>query len=426
MKVFIGPVEISGIANGLAIGLEKFNIHTELVTKVPHPFSYSNQKSNRLIQLWQYLFKLRIKSKNLLSKLLFVFATNIYSLVVFFWAVKKFDGFIFFDQTITNSALELKLLKLLSKKIIFVYTGSDARPPFMDGAIIHGLEGQNLKLLVKRIKRKKRKIRTQEKYADYVINAPATSQFQTKPFINWFEIGIPTDPEKDIKLDDAEQTGALIILHCPSHPLVKGSGEISKVIERLKSSGHPIKYITLQGVPNKTVLNHIKKADIVIDQLYSDTPMAKFASEAASMGKPVLVSGYFADYVASQTNTDAYPPLSCFVTPENFEQKLVELIESEKFRNQVSREAYNFVTKNWSKEQVCKRYLQLLRDDVPSSWWINPYQVTYIHGCGISKTQLNEYWRLLIENFGKEAFCLDDKPELLKKIIQESGVAEFD
>ena len=43
------------------------------------------------------------------------------------------------------------------------------------------------------------------------------------------------------------------------------------------------------------VLEKMAMSDIVVDQVYCDTPMAGFATEAAINGVPVVVGGYYAD-----------------------------------------------------------------------------------------------------------------------------------
>lgn len=424
MNVFIGPVEIAGIAHNLATGLTEQEVNAQLITKTKHPFNYSNQATKQFLAVWQLLFHSRAKAKKIPAKALFFVLTHLYSHCILIWGLIKFDAFIFFGaQTITNTTLELKILKALSKKIIFVYTGSDARPLYMNGAHVNELNDENLEQLVKKLKKQHKRLCVQEKYADYCVNAPGTAQFQTKPFIDWFALGIPTAPPGKVTPTpkSSSDSGRLRILHCPSNSILKGSHIISGVVKRLKQQGQAIEFIELKNVSNSTVLEHIRKADIVVDQLYSDTPMATFASEAASIGKPVIVAGYFAEQFNQRVNAEFRPP-TFFVTPENFEEKLTELVTDEKLRVKIAEESFLFVSKKWDKKHVCKRYLQLLNDDVPATWWIKPDQVSYIYGCGACKQQLKKSWRLLEENYGREVFCLNDKPKLLKMITQESGV----
>ena len=55
------------------------------------------------------------------------------------------------------------------------------------------------------------------------------------------------------------------------------------------NEGLPLEYVEIVGQPNDIVLAEIARSAFVIDQLYSDTPMAGFAAEAARLGKPAIV-----------------------------------------------------------------------------------------------------------------------------------------
>ena len=82
------------------------------------------------------------------------------------------------------------------------------------------------------------------------------------------------------------------ILHAPSNPNFKGTEEIRNTIKCLKNENIDFEYIEITNASNEKVLAELKACDLVIDQLYSDTPMATLAAEAAYCGKPTIVGGY--------------------------------------------------------------------------------------------------------------------------------------
>ena len=82
------------------------------------------------------------------------------------------------------------------------------------------------------------------------------------------------------------------ILHSPSSPEVKGTYLIRQAINALKAKGYPIDYVEIMGKPNTVVIAELEKCDFIVDQLYSDTPMSGFATEAAFFGKTAVVGGY--------------------------------------------------------------------------------------------------------------------------------------
>ena len=72
------------------------------------------------------------------------------------------------------------------------------------------------------------------------------------------------------------------ILHAPSNPNFKGTEEIRDTIKCLKNENIDFEYIEITNASNEKVLAELNACDLVIDQLYSDTPMATLAAEAAS------------------------------------------------------------------------------------------------------------------------------------------------
>lgn len=59
-------------------------------------------------------------------------------------------------------------------------------------------------------------------------------------------------------------------MHSPSDPGAKGTPLIREAVEKLKASGVDVTFVELVGVPNSKVIEEIKKADLVIDQMYAD------------------------------------------------------------------------------------------------------------------------------------------------------------
>ena len=85
------------------------------------------------------------------------------------------------------------------------------------------------------------------------------------------------------------------VLHVPSSAAAKGSVEIRRTISDLVAGGVPIEFVELSNASNEEVLAALKGADLVVDQLYSDIVMPSLAKEAAVLGVPVIVAGYFGE-----------------------------------------------------------------------------------------------------------------------------------
>lgn len=421
IRVFVGPVEISGIAGALASALSGLGCRANLVLAVPHPYSYSSTcPSSKVEVLWQFFGRARWskKPRNIFLKFLFVLAHRIIGWLVFLKAIFSYDAFIFtFGQTMTESWFELFFLRLLRKKIIFIYFGSDVRPPYMNGASVpRQIDNILVDQLNNRARRLKKKIRMQEKMADYIINSPSTAQYQSLPFVNWFSMGVPVSSVDVVPegLDCAKNY--VRILHSPSNPEAKGTVEIENAIKSLQEKGYAIEFEKITGAANSIVKEKLKWCDFVVDQVYSDTPMAVFAVEAALYRKPAVVAGYFAECAAEFVDQENMPP-SLFVMPEKLELAIERMITEPEFRVSLGNDAYAFVRSVWDPVEVGRRYLRLLNDDIPSEWMYSPDKLAYIGGWGVSKAKLKEFVRALVKRHGISALGLEDKPLLRRSFI---------
>lgn len=430
-RVFVGPVEIAGIAGALVEGLRALQVDAQVMLSIAHPFKYGDQSRSWLVSTWQRIGAARTATTraNLLRKLLLVAAHDLWGWLVLLRVITRFDAFIFiYGQTITNSAFELWMLKRLGKKIVFVYTGSDSRPPYIDGGWFPGQVGDDLPspaTLLSTVRRCKRKLHLHERYADYLVNSPATAHFHERPYINWFALGIPKSLPAcpGVASQHAGTPGPVRVLHGPSNPLVKGTAEILDVLDRLRRKGHAIELVKIQGMPNEIVLQELARCDFIVDQLYADTPLAAFATEAAFFGKPAVVGGYFADAIEQCLGSTNIPP-SLFVAPDDLEIAIERLVVDSAFRLQLGEQARQFVLSRWSLTGVAGRYVQLLNDDVPGQWWCDPAEVRYLSGCGLPQGRSRKLVALLLEHFGAGALQVQDKPGLERALVEFARVSK--
>ncbi|MHC8288835.1 glycosyltransferase [Pseudomonas sp. XS1P51] len=383
---------------------------------MPHPFAYEQSApTNWLFQVWQRLGSARVSasSAQLVRKVFWVTAHSLWAWLVFARVLFKFDAFLFiYGQTITNSRFELWLLRRLGKRVVFIYVGSDSRPPYMDGGRFPGTVEDTLpaqRLLRAVTRKRKRRIQLHERYADYLVNSPASAQFHEKPYINWFAMGLP----KELSVQPGpprEGDGKVRILHAPSNPLVKGSPQIIEIIGRLQEKGHLIELVKIQGMSNERVLEELANCDFVVDQLYADTPLAAFATEAAFLGRPAVVGGYFAAQVQEYVAEDDIPP-SLFVTPDELEAAIERLILDPALRVELGERARRFVNERWNARVVAQRYQALLNGDVPAHWWCDPHVLRYVGGCGLPRERVQ---RLVASLLAQDPGDLhvSDKPEL--------------
>ena len=417
MRIMIGPNEIAGIAAGLSSGFERLGVRAEMVLGQPHPFSYGGSPPPAVARLWARLGSRydRSQSRARPLRILAWLPWRAWSVLVWLWALARYDAFIFlFGRTITGSAIEARLYRMLGKRVVMVYCGSDVRPPYIDGPAVNrfGLSGAaRLERLARRISAS---VRRHERAGFICVNSPFTAQFQTQPFVNWFAMGIP----REIEPETADGGGgeAVRIVHSPSDPAAKGTPTIAAIVEKLKREGHKVELVLLQGVSNEAVRAELRRCDFVVDQCWADSPMAAFVTEAAHHGKPAIVAGYAAAEEHGRCFPGAPPP-TLFVCPGDLEAAMRRLAADADLRRELGSRARAFVREHWSPEAVARRYLDLLeRGPDPAAL---ARRAVYLHGSGLTEERAREAVSAVIDHGGAGALHLGHDPAL------EQAFAEF-
>jgi hypothetical protein len=164
-------------------------------------------------------------------------------------------------------------------------------------------------------------------------------------------------------------------------------------------------------VPNREVLAAIAASDFVIDQAYSDTPMATFAAEAAALGRPAVVGGYAWEELRAETPAPGLPPAQ-LCDPSALDAAIRELVEDESRRMELGQAAQAFVRETWSPAAVARRFLQLIDGEVPPGWVVDPATIRNVTGVGLSAARARETVARLVEELGAGALQLDHNPGL--------------
>lgn len=438
-RVFIGTCEIAGYYLNLTNGLKKHGVECDYVTFTSHPFKYDDQKSeNPLVSLIRKINDLIAHHKMVFAlKVFLAIFAEFFSIIYFVGCLFRYDVFIFgFGSSMIRGGGDLPILKFFHKKIIMnMAHGSDLRPPYLDGSYqsSDGTVQPDPQFLCRISRRHRKRIVWIEKYADYIIGAPfSSSQFSTVKFINTFVVGMPYqgsgDETSGISIPDTcrilsgdTDNNTIRILHSPSHSAAKGSLHICEAIERLRLKGYRINFIEVRNRPNAEVLAEIQKCDFVVDQVFSDTPMAGFAAEAGYLGKPAVVGGYSFDYLKKFIPESMFPP-SQTCMPDEIEAAIEELIVNPELRKRLGADARAFVETQWSIEKVASRYLKIIEGDIPNDWWLDPLEVSYLYGAGQPESQTRENVRKLVERFGVKSLQLSHRPDLERAFLTLAGL----
>lgn len=433
LRIFIGTTEIAGYYRNLAKGLDAIGLDYKYVQLSPNSSGYGTQSKLPIyIRLPYLLAKLRLKvsiepgyysvhktKSGLLSLFRFVlyfFELFLRIFIVLPWAICKFDVFCFGARSnivgIKAGYWDIALLKLFKKRIIYVYHGSDGRPPYINGSILHGLIAQTKdwqRKLRQLTSKTKNAVEIINRYADVIIDNPYSAHFQEKPFISWFSIGAPFCGElyqPESHTDSKINKKSIRILHAPTHRVSKGSAIIEACVKKLKDEGYDLELVLIHGRPHAEVIKEIQRCDFVIDELYSDALMAGFAAEASYYAKPVIVCGY----VENMELQNKIPTHYC--RPEALEDAVRKFVHEPEYRINLGQRAQEFIKNEWSYINIAKRYAKIFANQIPQEWYVQPSQISYVYGFGMPEQLLKESINLYIESEGTSALQLDDKPIL--------------
>jgi glycosyltransferase involved in cell wall biosynthesis len=403
MRIFIGIGETSGFYTRLYQGFCEKNINCFYALLNSNKHNYQGVISDNFItKRCRHYYDSASKQSNSFVRLFLKLIANFYKLLVFIWSFVSYDTFIFTQCRCFWGVSELALYHLFRKKTIIVNLGSMTRYPFADGNDMKGIiSGKQLSTedIIKKLKEKTKLIGQIEKYVDYFVNLPAQAQMGSREFINFGQIGLPmdfsiSDNDKYKSKDDIK----IRILHAPSYIGVKGSEEFRAIINSIKDR-YDIEYTEITGKTNSEVLEEIKKTDFILDELYSDTPMATFAMEAASMAKPAVIGSYFAGLHSKYYDSNMLPP-SMFVQPPDIKSAIITMLENRTLREELGNQAQKFVFENYNTSTVAQKFIAIINGECPKSWFINPNDMNYIWGWGLKDEEVLNNVQQLINKYG--------------------------
>lgn len=279
---------------------------------------------------------------------------------------------------------ELFMLKFFKKRTIFIFHGSDIRPPFLDPLHVHLDEK-----IIRRLSRYMRQdLRVIEKYADAIIAPHGCAQFLTRIFINWSAIGqIINFTDSDLEKRSRDEESHVKILHVPSDRNIKGSNNIRAVIENIRDRGFGIEYTEVTEVTHKEVIEEIQKSDIVIDQLYSDMPTTVFSMEAGLLGKIVVMGGYEIKEISELIPLRYRVPF-VYIAPNEMEETIIKLVLDKNMIIERGKVIKDKIESEYNNNVIANKLIAILLGEIDKDWLISPNKISFSHGSGLSVNQV--------------------------------------
>jgi len=282
----------------------------------------------------------------------------------FFQALSKYDIFHFYyAKSLLPYSIDLPILKLLGKKIVMNYVGSDIRltriekkeNPFFSLFEEHKKKGIPDFIKVIRVKWQSiwcdRCVANRSLYEHAKIGYPEKKIIEKIWVTNSIDLnqfGIPLFEQPKQKT---------VIVHAPTNIHYKGTIYIKRIIEQLKDEGYEFEFILAQNRPQEEIHELFKRqADIIIDQVLLGD-FGSVSCEAMCYGK--VVCAYLQEDIIKR-----YPDLPIInVNINNLKDKLIWLIENTDDRIEIGKRSWEFGNKycdrNKISEELWNIYLEM-------------------------------------------------------------------
>lgn len=215
------------------------------------------------------------------------------------WLARQSEVFIYFGShgflVDEARALEYRFLKRRNKKIVAVFVGCDIRQrekaqTFFD-AVEHDYMCSYCHLRCSAAEKQSR--------ADAALSyCDAIFSSRDQPGYLWDRY-LPLDGMSSPVIDvagyeysfDPDFSKGPIVVHAPTNATFKGTVLVRQAIARLRLEGYTFEYVELMGVPNRVVMDHLKRSHIVLNQFFGVMP-GLFGVEAMATGNAVLGSSF--------------------------------------------------------------------------------------------------------------------------------------
>lgn len=256
----------------------------------------------------------------------------------------KYNVFHFyFGKSLWPFNLDLYLYKLLGKKVVMEYLGTDCN-------LWLGLNGVDFRNRpVDRIKIIKM-LKLQSKLCHkQLVCAPRYYELVDNSIVlplalDLADYAYTPMPDHDI----------ITFMHCPTNRTAKKSDYIEQALERLKKEGYIFNYKCVTNVTHAELKEEYKKADVVIDQL--NTWYGTVSVEAMALGRPV-VCGYYPHMCHYDSRFENLPIINADIY--NIYQVLKDILDGRYDLQKISIESRKFAIKTHDLKSVISQLINI-------------------------------------------------------------------
>lgn len=226
MRVCLGYFDVNGYFSQLKVGFDQLNVDSNLIELIEHGFKYSKTEKHALLKLYLFVAEKRRLTPRfkIIQKITWITLYWISKLSLFLWILMTHDVFIL-AYTSLFTLKELLVLRLFRKKIIWIFFGCEARPPYISGK----WREESDENLIKDTLIIKKRIEIIERYANYVIFWPTPAHLLKKSTVSYPLMGKPFSKKSLVShILKQNRKNRTRILHSPSHPETKELRKFAK------------------------------------------------------------------------------------------------------------------------------------------------------------------------------------------------------
>ncbi len=406
-SVLVGMGETAGWCTQLVAGLRALGVRADHLDLGPDPLGYTAKRPLRA-RVVRWLGERRRDGPG--PRVAWTALHRLGMAWLFVHALARYDAFVFRGGDSFFNLRDLALLRRLGRPVLVVFFGSDSRPPYLNGAEVD--RHPNGAALAAATAARRRMVELTEREASAVICHVMSAQLHARRAIAFLAVGIPRAPAGVPPLP----AGPVRALHAPSRSAGKGTELVRAAVDAARAAGVNVELEVVSGRPNDEVLVALGRCHFVIDQPWSDTPMAAFAAEAAVLGRPAIVGGLGWEELRAATPAELLPP-SHLCRPDELAEAVARLATDHPYRTELGERARAFVAERWAPEAVAARVLRIMGGDVPEDWNFEPGGVTAPHGAGMSEEGLRQAVHALLDAAGIGGLRVGDKPELERRLM---------
>ncbi|MCU0636429.1 MAG: hypothetical protein MUE41_16290, partial [Gemmatimonadaceae bacterium] len=195
--VFLGPVEVSGYYAQLHQGFEALGCEVVRLSMIPDERAYAPGTP-----FWPAALAMRLERASVsrlratpgsLAGRLLSKAASIALMVLAVRVILRCNVLVYgFGASITwRPALEYRFARLLKRRIVCIFHGSDSRPPYLDGHALAGDRGVDPADMARLVRERHALVRRVDAAADVVVDNPFGAHFHGRRCVTLHAIGVP-------------------------------------------------------------------------------------------------------------------------------------------------------------------------------------------------------------------------------------------